>query len=151
MRICFDMDGTIADLYSVENWLPMLRAADPTPYEKAAVMCNMARLARILNRLQKCGYEIGVVSWLAKNSSPEYNAAVTAAKKRWLAKHLASVKFDFVEIVAYGTPKGNFSTSCFDVLFDDEKKNREMWPGTAVDGVNFELLKDFIKNPIMEG
>ena len=33
--ICFDMDGTIADLYAVENWLPMLRAFDPTPYEVA--------------------------------------------------------------------------------------------------------------------
>ena len=31
MMIWFDMDGTIANLYGVENWLPMLRAYDPTP------------------------------------------------------------------------------------------------------------------------
>ena len=24
MKICFDMDGTIADLYGVENWLEYL-------------------------------------------------------------------------------------------------------------------------------
>ena len=35
MRIWLDMDGTIADLYAVENWLPMLQAHNPTPYEQA--------------------------------------------------------------------------------------------------------------------
>ena len=30
MRIWFDMDGTIADLYGVEDWLPKLRAYDPS-------------------------------------------------------------------------------------------------------------------------
>ena len=34
-EIVFDMDGTIADLYGVENWLPKLRAYDPTPYQTA--------------------------------------------------------------------------------------------------------------------
>ena len=33
--IYFDMDGTIANLYAVENWLDMLRAFNPTPYEQA--------------------------------------------------------------------------------------------------------------------
>ena len=31
MTIWFDMDGTISDLYAVENWLPMLRAENPKP------------------------------------------------------------------------------------------------------------------------
>ena len=29
--ICFDMDGTIADLYAVPNWLEKLRAYDASP------------------------------------------------------------------------------------------------------------------------
>ena len=36
--ICFDMDGTIANLYGVHNWLEMLRAEDPTPYALAEYM-----------------------------------------------------------------------------------------------------------------
>ena len=40
--IYFDMDGTIANLFEVENWLPMLRAYNPAPYEQAKVMVNMA-------------------------------------------------------------------------------------------------------------
>ena len=29
-----DMDGTIANLYAVDGWLPKLRAFDPTPMRK---------------------------------------------------------------------------------------------------------------------
>ena len=32
ITINFDMDGTIADLYGVKNWLPYLEAEDTTPY-----------------------------------------------------------------------------------------------------------------------
>ena len=39
--ICFDMDGTIADLYAVNNWQNMLRAYDPTPYATAEPMWDM--------------------------------------------------------------------------------------------------------------
>ena len=41
--ICFDMDGTIADLYNVPNWLPKLRAEDASPYEDAAPIYDMNR------------------------------------------------------------------------------------------------------------
>ena len=34
-QIWFDMDGTLADLYGVENWLEKLRASDPSPYAEA--------------------------------------------------------------------------------------------------------------------
>ena len=62
MRIWFDMDGTIADLYGVTDWLPMLRAYDPTPYAIAKPLVNLSRLARTLNRLQALGHEIGIIS-----------------------------------------------------------------------------------------
>ena len=38
MRICFDMDGTIANLYGVENWLAYLVAEDVKPYKEAGVI-----------------------------------------------------------------------------------------------------------------
>ena len=69
--IYFDMDGTIANLYAVPNWLEMLRAYDPTPYQKAVPLVRMASLARILNRLQREGWVIGIVSWLSKEPTPE--------------------------------------------------------------------------------
>ena len=133
MRICFDMDGTIANLYGVENWLEMLINKDETPYRKAGTLINMRSLARILNRLQKQGYEIGIISWLAKNSNADYDERVISAKREWLAKHLHSVQFDFIEIVAYGTPKSFVAKNHNDILFDDEIGNRKEWTGKAYD------------------
>ena len=131
MTIYFDMDGTIANLYGVENWLDMLRANDPTPYATAKPLLRLATLAYMLNKAQANGYEIGVISWLAKNSNAEYDKAVTMAKLAWLAKHLKSVRFDYINIVEYGTPKQNFMNTKNDILFDDEQKNRENWLGKA--------------------
>lgn len=129
--IWFDMDGTIADLYAVENWLPRLRAYDPTPYEEAAVMLNMSLLARYLNKLQCRGYGIGIISWTSKTGNAEYNEAVANAKMDWLHQHLASVSFDIMEIVDYGTPKQNFLKTENDILFDDNEEIRNDWTGEA--------------------
>ena len=123
-KIYFDMDGTIANLYGVEGWLEHLRASSPMPYAIAKPMVNMQALARRLNNLQKRGYTIGVISWLSKTGTPEYNALVTETKRTWLRKHLASVRFDEIHIVAYGTPKSTLGKG---ILFDDELRNREEW------------------------
>ena len=140
--IFFDMDGTIADLYGVENWLDYLIASDALPYEIAKPLIRLNALARILNRLQKQGYKVGVISWLAKNSNTAYDEKVTRAKKEWLKKHLTSVNFDEIHIVKYGTPKQTFAKTKNDILFDDEEKNRNDWTGKAFD-VNeiIEILK----------
>ena len=129
-EIWFDMDGTIADLYGVEGWLEMLENSDPTPYEKAIPLLRLSTLAFLLNKLQKKGYKIGIVSWLSKKGNDEYNEKVTKAKKDWLAKHLRSVRFDFIDILRYGTPKEKGRNG---ILFDDEKKNRDNWNGVAFD------------------
>lgn len=140
--IFFDMDGTIADLYGVENWLDYLIASDALPYEIAKPLIRLNALARILNRLQKQGYKVEVISWLAKNTNTDYDEKVTRAKKEWLKKHLASVNFDEIHIVKYGTPKQTFAKTENDILFDDEEKNRNDWTGKAFD-VNeiIEILK----------
>ena len=142
--VWFDMDGTIADLYGVQNWLPMLNNEDPTPYEVARPLVNLSRLARYLNKLQKMGWKVGVISWLSKYSTPEYDAAVTGAKMFWLGQHLPSVKWDEIKIVPYGTNK--YQTCGGGCLFDDEAKNRDTWEDAAYtpDQI-FEILIDFSK------
>lgn len=128
--IYFDMDGTIANLYGVDNWLDYLIKYDSTPYEIAKPMLNMSVLARILNRLQREGYIIGIISWLSKASTPEYGEKVRQAKINWLKKHLKSVKFDSIQIVNYGTPKYTLGKG---ILFDDEIENRNAWGEGAYD------------------
>lgn len=138
-QINFDMDGTIADLYGVENWLEYLLNKDTTPYRKAKPLVNLSALARILNRRQRNGYRLCVISWLAKVDDKDYEKAVTEAKLNWLAKRMPSVKWDDVIIVPYGTPK---STCGKGILFDDEEPNRKEW-GEGAYGVEniIEILK----------
>lgn len=126
MTIYFDMDGTIADLYSVDNWLAKLRDFIPTPYLEAKPMMRFSLLARYLNLLQVKGYRIGIISWLSKNSNSFYDEKVTEAKRAWLKKHLPSVHFDEIHIVPYGTPKSQV-VSEIGILFDDEESNRNEW------------------------
>lgn len=129
--IWWDMDGTIANLYAVENWLPKLRAEDPTPYKEAEVLWNMSQLARLMNKVQRMGYKLGIISWTSKGGSESYNKAVAEAKASWLKTHLASVNFDEICIVSYGTPKSLVMTDEDDILFDDEEQNRDNWLGQA--------------------
>lgn len=136
VTINFDMDGTIADLYGVENWLDYLTAENPFPYETAEPLLYFSSLARKLNSLQRAGYEIAIISWLSKAGSDTYNSVVADAKKQWLRKHLPSVHWDRIIIVPYGTPKESFCNSPLDILFDDEERNRENWTGIAFDALN---------------
>lgn len=139
MTIFFDMDGTIANLYGVENWLGYLEASDPTPYAIAKPLLNLSALARELHKLQSIGYEIGVISWLSKSGTEEYNRVVAETKQMWLRKHLPSVVWDEIHIVKYGTPK---STCGHGILFDDEERNRIEWGANAYDVNNImEVLK----------
>ena len=143
ITINFDMDGTIADLYADPNWLPKLVAHDPTPYATAKPLLRFATLARRLNTLQRKGYQIAVITWLAKGATAEYDERVTATKLAWLAKHLPTVHWDRITVVPYGTPKQNYCETPFDVLFDDEKQNRENWTGRAYDVQNIlEILAE---------
>ena len=139
MTIWFDMDGTIANLYGEENWLSDLINGYTKPYRNAKPLVNMREFSKVLNELQARGFEVGVISWLSKNGTDEYNAKVTKAKKDWLVRHLGSVHFNSIHIVKYGTPKQNYKTTDSDVLFDDELNNRLNWGEHAFD-VN-EIIK----------
>ena len=141
--IYFDMDGTIADLYGVEGWLADLIAYNPRPYKEAKVMHNMSALAKAIHKAQNKGIKVGIISWLSKTATDDYNKAVTMAKIKWLKKHLKSVQFDEVHIIPYGTPKSTVAVKSA-ILFDDEERNRIEWNGKAYPPEKiFEILKVF--------
>lgn len=142
--IVFDMDGTIANLYGVENWLNDLRTEKTRPYEIAEPMYNMNELVELLNELRKLGWLICVTTWLAKNATKEYNKAVTKAKKEWLAKY--NFPYDEIHCVKYGTTKANCTRhkADFQILIDDNKKVRDGWTlGTTVNA-EYDITK-FLK------
>jgi hypothetical protein len=131
--IVFDMDGTIADLYGVNDWLDMLNAKNPMPYEIARPMYDMVELAEILNELKKIGYIIAVTTWLAMGSTREYDRQVRLAKLAWLEKY--NFPYDEIHLVKYGTTKANCTRKLggYQILVDDNEKVRNGWNlGTTI-------------------
>lgn len=125
MKIWFDMDGTIANLYGVDGWLEDLMACDTRPYEVAEPLIDPLALCAFLNDAKANGHEIGIISWTAKGGTAEYNARTAMAKREWLARNLPTVTWNEIRVVAYGTDKKTATGG--GILFDDEKPNRTAW------------------------
>lgn len=139
--LVFDMDGTIANLYGVNDWLEMLRAEDPTPYIIAEPMYNVNILNFILNQLKADGWKIVVTTWLAKGSTKHYDTLVREAKLSWLEEH--NFPFDEVHMVKYGTTKANCTRKLggFQILVDDNEKVRNGWSLGATIDANENILE----------
>lgn len=133
-KIVFDMDGTIADLYSVSNWLDMLRSEDVTPYAVARPMYNMLELREILLSLKILGWKIAVTSWGSMYSTENYLNRTAAAKIKWLQDF--GFPYDEVHIVPYGTPKHKVTKADIQILVDDNPTVREEWIGDTIDANN---------------
>lgn len=128
--LVFDMDGTIADLYGVEGWLPMLRNENPYPYIVAEPMWEMQVLADLLNEFRMQGGIVAVVSWLSMGSSQQYKEMVRLAKREWLADF--GFPADKIHLVQYGATKANSVRKLLEdgetaILFDDSEKVRAGW------------------------
>lgn len=143
--LVFDMDGTIADLYGVPDWLPMLRAYDATPYAIAKPMYNMAELADLLQLFKECGWNIAVVSWLSKDSTKAYDDEVRKAKTDWLNRF--NFPYDELHLVKYGTTKANCTRhkANYQILIDDNEKVRNGWTlGNTIDA-NENIIEQLLK------
>lgn len=124
--IVFDMDGTIADLYGVDDWLRKLRNEDATPYLECEPLVSMEVLTSIVQGFKDKNIRVKVVSWSSKGGSPEYNREVKKAKREWLQQYCPILLEDF-HVVKYGTPKSNFAKNERSVLVDDNAKVLSDW------------------------
>jgi len=142
--ICFDMDGTIADLYGVKGWLKDLQSENPRPYYEAKPMWDMADLADALIAL---GIEIRIITWLSKNSSETYKDEVRKAKLEWLKAQ--NFPFDKFHGVRYGATKADsvrkyLAKDETAILIDDNAKVRSGWNlGEAIDPTAVDLVEYF--------
>ena len=145
--VCFDMDGTIADLYGVNGWLEGLRAYDPTPYIKAEPMWDMTELAEVLMKLQIVGIEIRIITWLSIGSTTEYDNEVRKAKREWLEN--MGFPYDHFHGVKYGTTKASCVSRYLEenetaILIDDNAKVRNGWSlGDTIDPTSTDLIEYF--------
>mgnify|MGYP002711290302 CR=1 FL=1 len=139
--IYFDMDGTIADLYNVPDWLAKLTTSNVTPYYEALPIGNPEELKNALEALKMRGYHLGIVSWCAKGGSKEYNQATRRAKKAWLERYYPGI-FEEIHIVKYGTPKHR-AVNHSGILIDDNQEVRRKWGSRSIDATDFQnILKN---------
>lgn len=151
--VVFDMDGTIADLYGVENWLTDLRRYNAMPYRKAEPMWDMVELAQVLNQVQAIGIEVRIVTWLSKDTNADYDRAVRQAKQDWLQFY--EFPFDHFHGVQYGATKADsvrryLAEDESAILFDDNAKVRQGWHmGEAIDPNEVDII-GFLRDLIAE-
>jgi hypothetical protein len=150
--IYWDMDGTIANLYGVDGWLEAIESSQVYPYLVAEPMCNMAELKTVLCQLKENGYRMGVITWLSKTGTEEYNRRTRAAKRMWLEVHGLWELMDEVHMVRYGTPKHSTTRLYQGILVDDNKAVREEWErhgGTTIDPTASDIIEAL--NRLMKG
>lgn len=126
--IWFDMDGTIADLYSVDGWLEDLIAFNTRPYAQAKLMYNLLALLETMAELKAKGYKLGIISWGSKANNVEYDKRVEKVKKEWLEKKMIDTLLDEIIVTPYGVCKADTCRKFGKgVLVDDEEPNRNAW------------------------
>lgn len=144
----WDMDGTIADLYGVEDWMKMLDACDSTPYKVAEALVDMYELWCVLEMFRTAGWTINIISWNSRSGDTAYHKEVRKAKVEWLEGMGILGCFDHIHVVKHGKPKNYIAKG---ILVDDNKEVRQRWEnagGITVDPTvtNFlDILMDMLK------
>lgn len=128
--ICFDMDGTIADFYGVNDWLEMGNNGNTTPYEIAKPLWDMVKLAAILQKARAKGIEVRIITWLWNGGNADFAERTRQAKREWLARY--GFPFDHFHGVKYGATKADsirryLAENETAIIFDDSAKVRKGW------------------------
>lgn len=144
--LVFDMDGTIADFYGVDGWLEDLQNSNPRPYIMAKPLWDMNMLKVMLEILKAEGWKIVVTTWLAKDSTKEFDEVVRVAKRDWLKRY--DFPFDEIHLVKYGTTKANCTRKLggIQILFDDNDKVRNGWSLGETVNPTTESILDYLSS-----
>ena len=145
--IWFDMDGTIADLYKVEGWLPKLRSNDWSVYSECAPRHNYQRINAAIEALIEDGWQVGVITWASKGIGWGKDLdAITEVKFNWLCKFFPALADGHFACIPYGYSKADFLEEkmgdCYTVsyLVDDNKEVRQEWRSHSCEYVKFKTI-----------
>ena len=128
--VCFDMDGTLANLYDVNNWEHRLNTNDFTPYYEAKPLYNMSRLALLTKTLIEAGVEVRILTWASMKANSMETKVIKLIKKAWLEKY--GFNFTNLHCVKYGTTKSKIIKKYLKegesaILIDDNENIRKGW------------------------
>lgn len=140
-KIYFDVDGTIYNLYDFPNWLECILSEKIECYTQSDLLVDENEFITILNNLKEKGYKLGIISWLSKNATKNYQNKVRNAKYRYINKHFYGL-FDEIHILQYGKNKSVYCKGNNCILFDDEENNRKQW--LEKNGIAYNVM-DLVK------
>ena len=127
IKIYFDLDGTVYDLYNVENWLEKLHSEDASVFSEGNFIGDYNRFKTVCEKLVSVGVQFEVITWLPMQASEEYEIECTEVKREWVKKFMPFV----TEFTAqsYGIPKQNAIKKRAKTMYllDDNKEVCEMW------------------------
>ena len=135
--IWFDMDGTIAELYKVEGWLPKLRNNDWSVYSECAPRAHANRIRNAVRALVADGWQVGVITWASKGIEWGNDLdAIAEVKHEWLCQFFPEIADGKFACIPYGYSKAQFMVeemhnnyNPYDIsyLVDDNKEVRAEW------------------------
>ena len=142
--LVFDMDNTINKFYDVNGWLDDLHNENIRPYAICEPKYDMIILNEILLTLKTLGWRIAITTWLAKDSTKEYDNKVRKAKIEWLKKY--NFPYDEIHMVKYGATKANSTRRLggYQILIDDNDDIRKGWSLGRTINANENILKELI-------
>ena len=119
----FDMDGTIVNLYQMNNWLENLEK-EQLDFSLAAPIFNDNFINKIIE-LKKIGFYIQIITWLPPTSI-EYQAMVSKQKLEWIRKYFPII--DAYYILPYGKNKASVCNKYdLNFLIDDNVEVVNSW------------------------
>lgn len=126
-KVYFDLDGTLYNLYGIENWLDYLENEKSGIFLVGKFIGDYEGFINEIQRLLVGGYEFGVITWLPMGASREYEEKCRAEKATWIKKYLPFATE--INICSYGIPKQNcVQKRCSEmILIDDNTEVCKVW------------------------
>jgi len=145
--VWFDMDGTLADFYSVDGWLNDLINHNTRPYQQAKLKYDIMDLIEVLADLRAKGWKIGIISWGSKENNPTFDKEVEKVKLEWLERYFLHYFIDKTIVTSYGIPKQEICKEfCeYGILVDDEPQNLTNWNLGDTINAKENILESLIK------
>ncbi|MGN0961492.1 MAG: hypothetical protein ACI4PF_04765 [Christensenellales bacterium] len=141
-KIYFDLDGTVYNLYGIENWLQYLDEENSEVFLMGDFMVDYKKFMDCIASLTKKGYSFGVITWLPMRASVEFEEDCRQQKIKWVKQFLPFVTE--ITCQSYGIPKQNAIQKKSEKMFliDDNKEVCNIWEQEK-NCIAVNLTKDF--------